>query len=72
MSRLSFALLTETFLTRAEDEHFIAKWRIPVFCLNCFGLIYLAILSPLSITVFGFPPSTLAVEFRVQGLELKG
>jgi len=30
---------------------------------NCVGLIYVAISPPSIVTAFGFPPSTLAVEF---------
>jgi len=33
--------------TRADVDHFIAKWRITVFFSNWFGLIYLAIKPPL-------------------------
>ena len=29
--------------TRADVDHFLAKWRVTVFVSNCFGLIYVSI-----------------------------
>jgi len=37
-SRPEFAFLLETFLTGAEDDHFIAKWRITGYFSYCVGL----------------------------------
>ena len=57
MSRPYFAFLIEKLSTRAEVVHFIAKWRMTVFLLNCFGLICLAIYPPSIITTHVRPPS---------------